>query len=126
MTTGGKIAIACFGTIGLASLLALRFCGVTTYNGSKAADKANKANRDLASGVTPPRPGAKPSAQPTATGGKWRRSVDVSKVDGSKTVVLELPAETKISGWPATTHLPALMLRCQEKKTEAYITGRFG
>lgn len=53
-------------------------------------------------------------------GSKWIVSTQISKIDDSKTVILRLPAESSISGWPGKTHTPSLIIRCKEHQTEAY------
>jgi len=52
--------------------------------------------------------------------GKWRLIKSKSQFDDSQTVVLSLLAENTIRGWLITS-IPVLFLRCQEKRTEAYI-----
>ncbi len=60
----------------------------------------------------------------TPPGSKWRVSTEVSKIDDSTTVVLELRADSSISGWPGKTFTPSLIIRCKERRTEAYfVTG---
>ena len=53
-------------------------------------------------------------------GSKWIVSTQTSKIDDSKTVILRLPAESSISGWPGKTHTPSLLIRCKERQTEVY------
>jgi type VI secretion system protein VasI len=67
----------------------------------------------------PGSPAAPPTTQPPA--GRWEVQESVSAADDSKTVVLALDATVPISGWPSKTVLPTLILRCRERKTEAYI-----
>jgi type VI secretion system protein VasI len=57
----------------------------------------------------------------TATVSKWRVNRETSRIDDSTNVVLSLNAESSISGWPGKNSTPSLILRCKEKKTEAYI-----
>lgn len=52
--------------------------------------------------------------------GKWRLVKSKSQFDDGPTIVLSLLAENTIRGWLATS-TPILFLRCQEKRTEAYI-----
>jgi type VI secretion system protein VasI len=52
---------------------------------------------------------------------KWNVRKEVSKIDDSTNVTISLDAESDISGWPTIKHTPSLVLRCKEKKTEAYI-----
>lgn len=56
-----------------------------------------------------------------ATVSKWRVNRETSRIDDSTNVVISLSAESSISGWPGKNHTPMLILRCKEKKTEAYI-----
>jgi type VI secretion system protein VasI len=71
---------------------------------------------------TAPVPQAGRPAGPPPAQGRWNVEHGQSQVDDSKTVVLSLNAESAITAWPAVVHVPTLILRCQEKKTEAYIT----
>lgn len=52
---------------------------------------------------------------------KWKVSRGNSPKDDSLTVTLSLDAESSISGWPGKTHLPTIILRCKERRTDAYI-----
>lgn len=52
---------------------------------------------------------------------KWRLSTGTSKIDDSKTAFISLDAESSIKGWPNKEETPTLIIRCKEKKTEAYI-----
>jgi type VI secretion system protein VasI len=61
---------------------------------------------------------AERSASPTR---KWTIERSRSSFDDSPTVELQLEAETRISGWPGRVETPALVLRCREHKTEAYV-----
>lgn len=65
---------------------------------------------------------AKTEAAPSK--GKWDVQVNTSPVDDSKTVILRLDGENSVSQRYTTT-TPTLILRCQEKHTEAYITFGF-
>jgi type VI secretion system protein VasI len=76
-----------------------------------------------------PKATAAPIVEPTATPipsatpmpmGKWDVDHDTSSFDDSNTVVVRLDAEDDISG-PYETYRPSIILRCQEKQTEAYI-----
>jgi type VI secretion system protein VasI len=58
---------------------------------------------------------------PKGNPGKWKTTTSVSSFDDSKTVALSLLADNQISGWPGIRTTPALILRCKEGKTEAYI-----
>ena len=57
----------------------------------------------------------------TTTVSKWRVNKETSRIDDSKNVIISLDADSSISGWPRKTHTPSLILRCKERKTEAYI-----
>jgi type VI secretion system protein VasI len=59
--------------------------------------------------------------QESKTLGKWTIETDVSKFDDTKSVSLSLAANEKINGWLGKSYLPALNIRCRERKTEAYI-----
>jgi type VI secretion system protein VasI len=52
---------------------------------------------------------------------KWDVRKDTSKIDDGINVTISLQADTSVSGWPSKTFTPSLVLRCKEKKTEAYI-----
>lgn len=52
---------------------------------------------------------------------KWRVNKEISRIDDSTNLTISLDADSPISGWPRKTHTPSLVLRCKEKKTEAYI-----
>jgi type VI secretion system protein VasI len=70
-----------------------------------------------------PKPTAVPTEQPTPTPnllGKWTVTEDASSFDDSKTILLRLEAENQITG-PSGDYLPTLLLRCNEKETEAYV-----
>jgi type VI secretion system protein VasI len=57
----------------------------------------------------------------TTTVSKWQLSKETSRIDDSSNVIISLDADSSISGWPRKTHTPSLILRCKERKTEAYI-----
>jgi len=64
------------------------------------------------------------SSTTVSSGSKWVVSSETSRIDDSKTVVLTLEADEPITGWPGKTHTPSLVVRCKERKTEAYfVTG---
>jgi type VI secretion system protein VasI len=51
---------------------------------------------------------------------QWQIREDKSAMDGTKTVVISRDAENDIQGW-LESNRPSLIVRCQERKTEAYI-----
>jgi len=51
---------------------------------------------------------------------KWQTSESRSQMDDSKTVVLSLDSDDQIQG-PLGAVRPSLVVRCQEKKTAAYV-----
>lgn len=53
--------------------------------------------------------------------GEWKVSTDTSRFDDSKSITLVLSAREAITGWLNKTYRPSLILRCREKRTEAYI-----
>lgn len=57
----------------------------------------------------------------SATVSKWRVNKETSRIDDSTNVIISLSADSSISGWPRKTTTPSLILRCKERKTEAYI-----
>jgi type VI secretion system protein VasI len=71
--------------------------------------------RFLSSGST-----SEAAGTPTPSTGKWRTHYGRSSFDDSKTVVVSLEAEKRVTGW-LTTYTPELILRCQEHETDAYI-----
>jgi type VI secretion system protein VasI len=52
---------------------------------------------------------------------KWKVQREKSAIDDSTNVFLSLDADSAISGWPAKSYTPLLILRCKENKTQAYI-----
>lgn len=58
-----------------------------------------------------------PPAPPTD---RWQREETKSKMDDSSGVVFTLDANNRIEGW-LSRQKPTLIIRCQEKKSEAYI-----
>jgi len=65
--------------------------------------------------------------QHTAPASGWRKKVDKSSFDDTKTVLVFLEADGPIIGWPSRSFTPAIVLRCQEKKTDAILrTGMTG
>lgn len=62
------------------------------------------------------------TSSPTGVGAEtqWQIREDKSAMDGSKTVVISRDAENEIQGW-LESNRPSLIVRCQERKTEAYI-----
>lgn len=52
---------------------------------------------------------------------KWHVTVDKSPMDDSKSVALTLDSEDEVQG-PLGKVRPSLIVRCQEKKTDVYIT----
>ena len=65
-------------------------------------------------------PAATPTDTPTAAGGKWLIRFGTSPLDDSKTVIVNLAADSSVTGW-MDTFTPVLYLRCQEHKTEVYV-----
>lgn len=63
---------------------------------------------------------AKP-ARAAATTGRWIVKKSVSKMDDSQTVVLSLPANSTVSGWPQKVVTPVLVLRCKEGEIDAFV-----
>jgi hypothetical protein len=67
-----------------------------------------------------PLPTLPPTHTPPPSVGKWETSFDTSALDDTRTVILRLIAEKEIKGW-LTTYQPALILRCKERETNAYV-----
>lgn len=62
----------------------------------------------------------KPKSKISVGTGKWTVSENTSPIDDSKTVIMRLIAESSVgSGYKE--HLPTMILRCSENKTNAYI-----
>ena len=102
---------------GCATILVLLGIGwiVSIFNPHPAATPATSQKP-----VGPPAsPGAPPTTQPPA--GSWQLQESTSAADDTKTVVLALDASAPIAGWPSKSVVPTLVLRCHERKTEAYI-----
>ena len=117
LTPGGKVLLGCSGVVLAVCLAVIGFGAWIYWVGSTRRTSAPGPQQTPIS----PLPAAASPGQLTA--GKWAISTGgVSKVDDSKTVTLWLDAESTISGWPGKTHRPVLFLRCQEKKTAAYVT----
>lgn len=68
-------------------------------------------------------PGPGPASPPPT--GRWVVGSSKSAVDDTQTVLLYVEADSAIRGWPAKESTPTLMLRCAEKKTEAYVVTGF-
>lgn len=68
---------------------------------------------------------AKHAAPSTSTvtppGSKWKVSTETSPIDDSRTVTLQVAADSSISGWPRKTYTPELYIRCKERKTEVFV-----
>ena len=61
-------------------------------------------------------------ATTTKTKSKWIVQEESSKIDDSKTVILFLKANVKITGQFHEKVYPSMILRCENNKTNAYIT----
>ena len=70
------------------------------------------------SATTTPRGSGTPAPPPS---GRWVVGESKSAADDTRTVQLSLEADSAIHGWPAKERTPALILRCAEKKTEAFV-----
>lgn len=81
-------------------------------NGIKRLERFDSLSKRL--GVASPKTS-------TATASKWRINKETSRIDDSTNVFVSLDADSSVSGWPRKTYTPSLILRCKEKKTEAYI-----
>jgi hypothetical protein len=53
--------------------------------------------------------------------GKWVTTFEKSSFDDTRTVILALKANSPVSGWVTDATIPLLIVRCKEKKTEAYV-----
>jgi hypothetical protein len=67
-------------------------------------------------------PGRSPGvgAVPAAKGGNWQVTRERSPMDGSKTIILTLPAQEPITVWLGEK-TPELVVRCRESKTDVYV-----
>lgn len=90
-------------------------------NLARCAAESNSVKRLECYDLLSSRLGAAPPAPSSTTVSKWRVSKETSRLDDSTNVIISLDADSPISGWPRKTHTPSLILRCKEKKTEAYI-----
>lgn len=68
-----------------------------------------------------PAPAAAPVPDPVDFSSKWSVSTSTSKIDDSTVVVVKVKADSAIEGWPSKSETPTLILRCEDRKTEAYI-----
>lgn len=80
----------------------------------------------IAAGVAATQAAAQPTIPPEPTappaGGRWQVLNDTSSFDDSETVVLTLAAEDAYTeSWLGQSHRPILLLRCRERRTEAFI-----
>lgn len=62
---------------------------------------------------------------PMTFANKWQPRSEVSPMDDSRNVYLTLEADNEVSGWPARTFRPYMVLRCKEHKTSAFIQTGF-
>jgi type VI secretion system protein VasI len=70
--------------------------------------------------------GVSPEIMTQSGAGKWVVQRSVSPIDDTQTVTLSLVGEGDLHGW-LKTYRPSLVLRCKEKRTEAYVvTGMTG
>ena len=86
---------------------------------STSSSESNKGR--VADQPTPQRQNSAPILEPELKGGKWKLAKDKSGFDDSTTVVVSVESDDTLTGWPGRTANPALVLRCMEGKTDAYI-----
>ena len=108
-------------TAAIAAALFTAFCGYVCVSSKRTLEEARR-RAAAASPSTSPSPSVpgKPAPTPIPSG-KWRSESTSSRVDDTSGVILALSAESGIEGWPGKRETPVLFLRCQNKKTEAYI-----
>jgi len=109
-TSATKIALG----VGCGILAAVSVCVVSCiacfgYSAHKIAQQASQGTP----AVTLPRTNGAPSSG-------WSEQVEPSTMANSTTVTLTLLANNPVAGWLMNTR-PALVLRCEEHKTEAYV-----
>lgn len=88
---------------------------------SKCSTDKNNVTRLACYDALSPKAAAQDPAKSSAVVSKWKVEVNTSPIDDSKNVTLVLTAESSIEGWPAKKFVPALLVRCKEKTTDAYI-----
>lgn len=88
---------------------------------ARCAAESNSVKRLECFDLLSNRLGAASPRSSSTTVSKWRVNKETSRIDDSTNVIISLDADSSISGWPRKTHTPSLVLRCKEKKTEAYI-----
>lgn len=104
------LLVGCLAFLGVVLLIAYFSRSKTDTTKGSALPEPNKSKTQ--SGVSV-------SSKPVDLG-KWKSQTQTNSVDDSTTVVLALDADSQITGWLGTA-TPSLVLRCQQKKTEAYI-----
>jgi len=70
-----------------------------------------------------PKPNPQSVAKPPGgeENGKWEVSDETSPIDGSRTIVLSLPAEQSIASLVGAEKFPRLFIRCKSHQTDTYI-----
>jgi hypothetical protein len=106
------------GTIGCATIIGIMFLAWCVSLVTPRSTPSPAATKPSMPSAPSPVAGA-PIAAPAPVD-KWQRSEQRSQMDDSKTVVFSLASNNPITGW-LTTETPTLILRCREKKTEAYV-----
>lgn len=71
-------------------------------------------------GLAEPTPQAPEGSSATSAASSWQVQISTSPMDGSRTVALELESDSEFQS-SFGQHRATLVLRCQEKKTEAYV-----
>ena len=88
---------------------------------AKCAAESNSVKRLECFDLLSKRLGVASPKTSTTTISKWRVNKETSRIDDSSNVTISVNADSPISGWPRKTVTPSLVLRCKERKTEAYI-----
>lgn len=92
--------------------------GVTSEPAAEPVSLVERARPAVPVVPEPPPPAPPPEPPPISA---WRVSQSTSPMDDSEVVVLQLDAQDVYLDWLGRPHRPTLILRCQSKKTEAYI-----
>jgi type VI secretion system protein VasI len=100
----------------LVALIAIGWISSLMSSPSSPVRSANDAPPTALPAPAPSSAAADPPAPPN----KWMGGESKSEMDDTKTVSFRLGAENEIEGWLAKAR-PSLIVRCQERKTEAYV-----
>ena len=87
----------------------------------RCATEKNSVTRLACYDKLAPQAAAQDPGRGSANISKWHVESETSPIDDSKNVVASIQANSPIIGWPGKRFTPALVIRCKERKTEAYL-----